>query len=81
MDDLKAEIGTIVGCNSEVTNDTHDELCEQIYELVQRQVKLCNMQCVSASVCTAPDHIKPCRHSFGSTCQYNSHCNFKQIER
>ena len=36
MDDLKAEIGTIVGCNSEVTDDTHNELCEQIYELVQR---------------------------------------------
>ena len=40
MDELKAEIEKIVGCNTEVTDITHDELCTQIYNLVQKQVKL-----------------------------------------
>ena len=40
MDKLRQEIDKIVGCNSEVTEDTHNELCTQIYELVERQVKL-----------------------------------------
>ena len=42
--------------------------------------ELLDLFTVSSAVCIAPEHIKPCRHLFGTICQYNGHCNFKQTD-
>lgn len=47
----------------------------------EAQEQLLDLFGVSGAVCVAPPHIKPCRHSFETICQYNGHCNFKQTDR
>lgn len=40
MTELEEKIDYIVGCNTDVTDSTHEELCNKIKELVDEQVKL-----------------------------------------
>ena len=40
MEDIKYEIDRIVGCNLEVTEDTHKQLCDDIYNFIESKLKI-----------------------------------------
>jgi hypothetical protein len=33
-EEIKNKIDYIIGCNTEITKDTHDQLCNEIYKLI-----------------------------------------------
>ena len=54
-------------------SDNAVQVCEAIEKwLIDREN--------SSFKCIAPERTLPCRHYFYGNCQYNSHCNYKEIE-
>lgn len=72
------------GCDADddCSKCEHNLIGKVLANVDEKALKRCNIQRVSDAVfCSAPEHIKPCRHEFSGICQYNNHCNFKKTER